>query len=169
MRKGSMQDRFTAAFAKIDDDGSGELDYAELLTVCGGIDIDGDVRALFEHLDEDGSGTISAKELLRELRTNPEARMMAGKFEGLQKFVKIANRTKQRRKSSSSIQISELHHESHGEVTKSRLKSRRASLQGRLDLHLEREATRRAAAAVAAEEYAAVKGPPAGMVRPDMQ
>ena len=53
-------------------------------------------------------------------------------------------------------------------IIDARLKAERDCLQSRLDLHLEREATRRAAAAVAAEAHALVKGPPAGMVRPDM-
>ena len=97
-------------------------------------------------------------QLLRELRTNPEARVMAGKFTGLKKFVKIANRTKRRK---SQLQVASGVHEAHGQRTQSRLRARRASLQGRLDLHLEREASRRAAAAASVEGRAQVKGPPA--------
>ena len=127
----ATQRKFQRAFEEIDKDKSGELDFDELLDVCGGADADaGDVRALFEHLDEDGSGAVSAKELLRELKDNAEAREMASQFDGLSKILKIANRTK-RKQAVKNV----------GSETSSRLHRRRTSLSDRLAEYKKRKVT----------------------------
>ena len=59
-----------------------------------------DCRKLFALLDEDGGGTLECGELIHALRTNPEAKALAEKFESLLELVKLSTLRKRRRQGS---------------------------------------------------------------------
>ena len=87
---------FKEAFAAIDADGSGELDFSEFAFACGvdeGQD-DADLRRLFNLLDRDNSGAVALLELTRTLRTDDEARALALKYDTLREVVKPARKKK---------------------------------------------------------------------------
>ena len=80
-------------FAIMDADSNANLDFEELLAICGDHDgndtehsNDADVRKFFDMLDENSSGLIDGEEMVHALRTSDEALALAKSFEGLRKL-----------------------------------------------------------------------------------
>ena len=71
------------AFARIDADGSGEIDWEEFYVACQTDDM-AKARTLFKMLDEDGSGAIDRDELVHALRHDAQAFELAQSMAGLQ-------------------------------------------------------------------------------------
>ena len=76
-----------AAFAAMDTDGSGTLDYVEFAAALESDPGDHAVRELWQLFDRDNSGYVELREIVRTLRTDEACHDKCGRFSALQPLV----------------------------------------------------------------------------------
>ena len=84
----------------------GSLDLEEFRHACKAAPGDADCEKLFALLDEDGGGSLECSEIAHALRTNPEAKALAEKYESLHDICRMAAVRKRRRSSADTAGMS---------------------------------------------------------------